>query len=520
MYKKQKKTKRNSIKSKRFRKTRKRKMFGGEKKRIEYPNGDVYDGNIKNGLPDGKWKITYANGDVYDGEWSENTKTGIGKMTYANGDVYDGEWFENTKTGIGTMIYAIGNIYEGEWFKNKKVGMGTMTYVNGDIYRGHWNNDKKGSSPEPRHGIMTYANGDVYDGFWNDDVRYAIRPYHGIMTYANGDVYNGNWKNELRDEFGTMTYANGDVYEGYWKNGLRHDFGTMTYSNGEIYEGNWNNGEEDEDGDEEEEEEEEEEDEEAAVDIHKKAAKINLDKYLEIINQQGEEPYPNIKDYVLEKFIPYITEYFPEEKNNMLEKLNVIMNRVNIATDYSNMSRNKEIVKKTIDFVLKQPSNFIEEYIKTLIKECYSAFTGLEGEEGMSCVPGIIERIYMIIGEIVYQLSTEERFDEYENIETYNRLLTLFRKRVDKYEATKEWANTYLENEEKKEEIKGMTKQQRKEHYIEFIKNKYRDMDLLDEHTEKLIMDEAEKIDYVFDTLQFGGKKINKNKTKKKRRFA
>ena len=38
-------------------------------------------------------KIEYRNGDVYEGEVNENNdKHGWGKMTYLNGDVYEGEW--------------------------------------------------------------------------------------------------------------------------------------------------------------------------------------------------------------------------------------------------------------------------------------------------------------------------------------------------------------------------------------------------------------------------------------------
>jgi hypothetical protein len=65
-----------------------------------------------------------------------------------------------------------------------------------------------------------------------------------------------------------------------------------------------------------------------------------------------------------------------------------------------------------------------------------------------------------------------------------------------------------------------MTPDERKKHYIKFMEKKYEDMDLLDEHTKTIIKSEADKIDYVFDTLQFGGKKLKKNKTKKKRRVA
>ena len=33
-----------------------------------------------------------ANGNVYDGEWKDGKSSGEGVMKYANGNVYDGDW--------------------------------------------------------------------------------------------------------------------------------------------------------------------------------------------------------------------------------------------------------------------------------------------------------------------------------------------------------------------------------------------------------------------------------------------
>lgn len=54
-------------------------------------------------------KYTYANGDVYEGQWKNGKKDGkgkdgykvIGTMNYANGDKYDGQWKDDKKSGLG-----------------------------------------------------------------------------------------------------------------------------------------------------------------------------------------------------------------------------------------------------------------------------------------------------------------------------------------------------------------------------------------------------------------------------------
>jgi hypothetical protein len=37
--------------------------------------------------------MSYANGEVYEGEWKEGKKEGKGKMGYPNGDEYEGRIF-------------------------------------------------------------------------------------------------------------------------------------------------------------------------------------------------------------------------------------------------------------------------------------------------------------------------------------------------------------------------------------------------------------------------------------------
>lgn len=60
-------------------------------------------------------KITYSNGDVYEGEWKEGKRHGQGKITWPTGVVYEGNWKEGKRTGKGKYTWTSGAVYEGDW---------------------------------------------------------------------------------------------------------------------------------------------------------------------------------------------------------------------------------------------------------------------------------------------------------------------------------------------------------------------------------------------------------------------
>ena len=65
--------------------------------RIEYSNGDVYEGEVRNGKAHGLGKVTYARGDIYEGDFSDDKKNGFGRYTFGlkavnAGDIHEGEY--------------------------------------------------------------------------------------------------------------------------------------------------------------------------------------------------------------------------------------------------------------------------------------------------------------------------------------------------------------------------------------------------------------------------------------------
>jgi hypothetical protein len=74
---------------------------------------DTYDGNFKNGLPEGKGKYTWKNGDYYDGAWKAGLKEGKGEMhlnARKKDSVVTGFWKKDVYKGENEKPYVIYNV--------------------------------------------------------------------------------------------------------------------------------------------------------------------------------------------------------------------------------------------------------------------------------------------------------------------------------------------------------------------------------------------------------------------------
>ncbi|KAL9180595.1 hypothetical protein ACHAXT_011048 [Thalassiosira profunda] len=211
--------------------------------KITYAKGDVYEGEIRNGLRHGRGVYSYyrlANGsvcNVYDGQWQDGKRHGRGKMTYASGNVYEGEWKDDKKHGRG-MTFASGSVYDCQWKNGTMQRWAKITYANGDVYEGEI------SGYGLRHGKgvgYKFANGsvcNVYDGQWQDGKKHG----RGKMTYTSGNFYEGEWKDDRKHGRGKMTYTSGTFYEGEWKDSKKHGRGRLTTADGGVEEGSWQTG--------------------------------------------------------------------------------------------------------------------------------------------------------------------------------------------------------------------------------------------------------------------------------------
>ena len=98
----------------------------------------TYDGELVEGLPNGKGKEIYKNGDEYMGQFVYGKKHGYGILYSPGKFKYSGNFQNNKMNGYGTIEYENGSVYRGE-FKNAEFhGTGTFIDNNGNERTGLW----------------------------------------------------------------------------------------------------------------------------------------------------------------------------------------------------------------------------------------------------------------------------------------------------------------------------------------------------------------------------------------------
>jgi hypothetical protein len=204
-----------------------------EVKPVEFKNGNIYFGNWNENLKmegrgkyylkedrvlaEGYWgngdliysRVFFPNGDIYEGEMKDSTYHGKGKLTSANGDIYEGDFINGEKSGNGKLIFADKTVYEGAFEKGEFKGNGKMKWPNGYEYCGNFEGPK-------------------LCGF-------------GVLSNSSRDIYEGDFDNNLFNGKGKYTYENGNVYEGEFQYGVKKGKGVYICLNKFEYDGDWDN---------------------------------------------------------------------------------------------------------------------------------------------------------------------------------------------------------------------------------------------------------------------------------------
>ncbi len=108
-----------------------------------YLDGDVYTGYINDfGKPDGEGKMVYIEGDIYDGEWKNGLRNGKGTYTWNSGAKYVGDFVDDVREGKGDFLGFVDSDgrysgdYHGEFKNNQFEGEGTFEFTNGEKFVG------------------------------------------------------------------------------------------------------------------------------------------------------------------------------------------------------------------------------------------------------------------------------------------------------------------------------------------------------------------------------------------------
>lgn len=196
--------------------------------RVEWKNGDVYEGPLLRSQRQGVGEIRWAAGQRYKGDWVADRATGRGTMSFANGNHYEGTLMDGQPEGEGKLTYASGDVYSGQIRQGLPHGRGSYVWMSGQRYEGEWVNDK----PQGQ-GKMRFSNGNQYEG----QMAAGLPQGRGRMIFPGGDVYEGEFDAGKAHGQGKYAWRSGERYEGAWARGLKHGQGTFHWPSGDRWEG-------------------------------------------------------------------------------------------------------------------------------------------------------------------------------------------------------------------------------------------------------------------------------------------
>jgi len=136
-----------------------------EDQTVNYPDGSVYRGMLKDGLRHGTG--TFA-GKTFQckGQWSDDSLHGDGEQWWNDGRKYIGQFKAGQFHGAGKMVWETNGkmfVYEGQYQNDLKDGKGKFVWPSGSTYEGEWSEGK-------RHGQADFtAHGETKTGYWVDD---------------------------------------------------------------------------------------------------------------------------------------------------------------------------------------------------------------------------------------------------------------------------------------------------------------------------------------------------------------
>jgi hypothetical protein len=223
--------------------------------KIKYPEADYYGEVNSNCEPHGKGKMDYKNGEQYEGTFDKGLMHGVGVYKWPSGIVYIGSFNMGKEHGRATLSCA-DYFFKGLYYKGKRNGQGRIEYTNGDFKDGEWKNN------EFMHGKirLTNDNGYIYEGECLNGKRHGVGKIFNQKyeitkdgLFENGEFASGNqtlttdsgvvYKGNTDSGYAKATYPNGDFKDGLWKNNeFTEGKVRLTNDNGNIYEGEYLNG--------------------------------------------------------------------------------------------------------------------------------------------------------------------------------------------------------------------------------------------------------------------------------------
>lgn len=145
------------------------------------------------------------------------------RIELPNGDVYEGEIRDDVRAGQGTYIWRNGHRYTGSFADNRMHGQGTYFWPDGRTYTGSFVNDRRDG-----RGVLRWPNGDYYEGMFRDDQLHG----RGTFVWANRNRYEGEFVAGERTGLGTYHWRDGTVFQGQFEASRMHGYGVKRLPDG------------------------------------------------------------------------------------------------------------------------------------------------------------------------------------------------------------------------------------------------------------------------------------------------
>jgi hypothetical protein len=145
---------------------------------------------------------------------------GQGRLEWSNGDKYDGEFVAGKMHGQGVFVDSQGNRYSGEFNEGNFTGSGSFTSSEGFTYVGEFERWRLNGKA-----VQTDKDGNQWEG------NYLNGQLHGAGSFVGKDgvQYTGEFRFGQYDGEGKLISAEGDIYEGEFSYGHKHGKGVLTY---------------------------------------------------------------------------------------------------------------------------------------------------------------------------------------------------------------------------------------------------------------------------------------------------
>jgi hypothetical protein len=175
---------------------------------------NYYDGEIRNGRPQGRGVLVYTNSDRYEGEFRNGIPNGQGMFLFANNDRYEGNFSTGKFSGKGTFTYENGNSYSGDFLNGQPHGRGTFVFA--DIaarYSGEFRYGQvNGNGVTVQNGIR--CEGTFYDSTLAGEATCSYPRSSSVQSYV------GEMRAGMAEGRGTRTWRNGRRFEGEFRGDL------------------------------------------------------------------------------------------------------------------------------------------------------------------------------------------------------------------------------------------------------------------------------------------------------------